>query len=430
MGRAPAREAIPLWRELLTGLGGPNVDMDRLRVGAKVKLLLVVPLVWLPTFLAIIAYDGRRFAGDTVVIGTWFCVAALELVVNIAILLLPRTRRGVAIARSLTYVSLATEIAGNMLSTYPLGVLISRAPFYLVIIVAAYRIAYDYRIGLSAAVLSAVAMVGTVLLELSGWVNAHPILLGEKVPYYSMRPHALPTAFGTAAGLMLIFMATNIAMNRVLILHRYITESVLRRYLPPSMVERAARGELSLDGPPERVVVTVMFADMVGFSSMSERLPPEKLADVVNGYLALITERAHSHGATVDKFVGDAVMVVFGAPDHLAEEVQARRCVALAREVQSALRKEISDIAVHTRIGINTGEAIVGNFGTEQRSDFTVIGPTVNIAARLEAAGEAGRILVGPRTAELVRDTYSLTATEPLQLKGIGEPVTAYFVDD
>lgn len=279
-----------------------------------------------------------------------------------------------------------------------------------------------------ATIVSGAGLLAGVLLELSGWVVVHPLFPGIAIPYYGLLPDAVSTALGIPVGLALIFVTTNFAMNRTLQLHRYITESVLRRYLPASMVARASRGELSLDGPPERVVVTVMFADMVEFSTMSERLPPDELAKVVNGYLALLAHLAHDYGATVDKFVGDAVMVVFGAPDPLPEKLQAERCVALAREIQAALATEIHGVRVRTRIGINTGEAVVGNFGSHLRSDFTVIGPTVNIAARLEAASKAGRILLGPRTAALVREQYALEATEPLRLKGVSEPVVAYFV--
>ncbi|WP_437895250.1 adenylate/guanylate cyclase domain-containing protein [Sorangium sp. So ce124] len=173
-----------------------------------------------------------------------------------------------------------------------------------------------------------------------------------------------------SAGIFLVFFASNYAVNQTAKLHRYLTESVLRRYLPPSLVERA----------------------------------------------------------TVDKFVGDAVMIVFGAPDPLDPAEQARRCVALARDLQSTLPRLGDGVRLVARAGINTGDAVVGNFGSLARSDYTVIGPAVNIAARLETASEPGRILIGESTAKLLDGAVPLEAAGELRLKGVAAPVRAFYV--
>jgi class 3 adenylate cyclase len=203
---------------------------------------------------------------------------------------------------------------------------------------------------------------------------------------------------------------------------------VLHRYLPPSMVSRAAAGELRLDTPPERRVLTVMFTDVVGFTPLTERLGPEVIGRLLNRYLGEIADLAHEHGATIDKFIGDCVMIVFGAPEELAPEEQARRCVVLAAAIHQRITELEMEHPLEARTGINTGEAVVGNFGSRARSDYTVLGPAVNVAARLESASQPGRILMGEATARLLGDEVALEAAGELQLKGVREPVTAFFL--
>jgi adenylate cyclase len=170
-----------------------------------------------------------------------------------------------------------------------------------------------------------------------------------------------------------------------------------------------------------------MFMDLVGFTSLSEKLGAEAVARLLNSYLSMVADVAHEHGATVDKFVGDSVMIVFGAPDALEPREQAHRCVALAQKLQTLLPTLGDGIALRARTGINTGEVVVGNFGSSTRSDYTVIGPAVNIAARLETASDPGRILVGETTAKLL-DDVALEPAGELQLKGVADPVRAFFV--
>ncbi|MEE2780506.1 MAG: adenylate/guanylate cyclase domain-containing protein, partial [Myxococcota bacterium] len=220
----------------------------------------------------------------------------------------------------------------------------------------------------------------------------------------------------------------NYGMNQSVRLHRYITYSVLHRYLPPDLVKRAAAGELRLDAPPERRTLTVMFTDVVGFTPLTERLGPEAIGRLLDAYLGEIADVAHRHGATVDKFIGDCVMVIFGAPAQMSPEEQARRCVALAREIHERVRALEMEHPLQARTGINTGDAVVGNFGSHARSDYTALGPAVNIAARLESASSPDRILLGPETARLLGDASHLEPAGDLNLKGVTEPVPAFFV--
>jgi adenylate cyclase len=203
---------------------------------------------------------------------------------------------------------------------------------------------------------------------------------------------------------------------------------VLHRYLPPSLVEKAARGSLDLDAPPERRVITVMFTDVVGFTPLTERLGPQVIGELLDGYLGTIADIAHAHGATVDKFIGDCVMIVFGAPERMEPEEQANRCVKLAREIHRAVRQLDGDHPLQARTGINTGEAVVGNFGSHARSDYTSLGPAVNVAARLESASSPDRILLGPETASLLGDGLPLESAGSLELKGVAGTVEAWLV--
>ncbi|MBI5526824.1 MAG: adenylate/guanylate cyclase domain-containing protein [Deltaproteobacteria bacterium] len=312
---------------------------------------------------------------------------------------------------------------------HAVGTLMSAASLYIVLIVAIYRVFFDYRLALFAAVAGCVLYAGFAGLEVAGWLAIAPIFpYAIEHPVYSDPAVAATIVQMTVFGTLLAFFAVNYGVNQSVKLHRYITEAVLRRYLPPSLVARASRGELQLDAEPERRVVTVMFSDLVGFTSLSERLGADAVGRLLNRYLSRMADVAHAHGATVDKFVGDCVMIVFGAPDALPPAEQARRCVALAKELQAMLPALGGEAALSARTGINTGEAVVGNFGSIARSDYTVIGPAVNIAARLESQSRPGRILVGDQTARLLQGAVELEPAGELTLKGVSHPVKAFFI--
>jgi class 3 adenylate cyclase len=183
-------------------------------------------------------------------------------------------------------------------------------------------------------------------------------------------------------------------------LNHYLTESVLGRFLPPALVERAKKGDLTLDLRPEPRMVTVLFSDIVGFTELSNTLRSRRMAEMLNQYLASMTQAVFDNGGTVDKFMGDAIMALFGAPEDLTPNEQVRRAIATARQMYRSL-----DVlneqwaaqglpALKFRCGIHQGTAVVGMFGGASRSDYTAIGPCVNIAARLQTEATPDRILV------------------------------------
>ena len=222
-------------------------------------------------------------------------------------------------------------------------------------------------------------------------------------------------------------------------LNSYLTESVLRRFLPPEMVRRAAAGELVVDFTPEPRLVTVLFSDIVGFTRMSNILQSSRIAELLNEYLAEMTRAIFANGGTVDKFVGDAVMAIYGSPEELTPEEQVRRAVASAQAMLEALdrlngrwqsMRLIGDNGVppvRFRCGIHQGNAVVGMFGSPERSDYTAIGPSVNIAARLEEAAQPNTILVSATVAQYL-DSRMVKEYGFLKLKGMDEDILGFVV--
>lgn len=222
--------------------------------------------------------------------------------------------------------------------------------------------------------------------------------------------------------------------RRVAQLNLYLTESVLKRFLPPSLVAKAATGELSLDLRPEPRMITVLFTDIVGFTSLANTLRSRRVAELLNQYLGAMTEAIFANGGTVDKFMGDGIMALFGAPEDCSPNEQVRRAVQTAKHMQRSLAQLNEQWAtqgiptVRFRCGIHQGTAVVGMFGSAERSDYTAIGPTVNIAARIQSAAEPDCILVSAAVADYLNDE-ELRKREPLKLKGVDETVLTFFVD-
>jgi adenylate cyclase len=226
---------------------------------------------------------------------------------------------------------------------------------------------------------------------------------------------------------------------RVKQLNTYLTESVLKRFLPQAMVNKAATGELVLDLSPEPRLVTILFSDIVGFTPLSSKLGPRKIAELLNEYLEAMTQAVFSNGGTVDKFIGDAVLALFGSPEELSPEEQVKRAIAVARAMYKALNElnqkwtEKGIIGqnginpIQFRCGIHQGNAVVGMFGGGQRSDYTAIGPAVNMASRLQEAANPKKILVSETVAQYL-DPSQIIEQQELHLKGIEENVMGYFV--
>ena len=211
----------------------------------------------------------------------------------------------------------------------------------------------------------------------------------------------------------------------------------LERFLSPNVAQALARyvaqhGKL---WEAQEQTVTVLFADVKGFTSLSERLSPREVQDLLNEYLHEMTEVIFRYNGTVDKYIGDGIMAVFGAPrlpDEPVDDQHAVRAVAAAIEMQAAQQRLVSKMepskTFTIRIGVNTGTAYTGFFGTRHRLEYTAIGDTVNTASRLEGQAEPGGVLIGEDTAHLVAEGFQLQEMGELALKGRQQRVRAYKV--
>jgi len=211
-------------------------------------------------------------------------------------------------------------------------------------------------------------------------------------------------------------------------------QSKMRKYLSPQLYQALVGGTADADTKShERVKLTIYFSDIVGFTDLTDSVEPELLSSVLNSYLTRMSEIALHYGGTIDKFVGDAVMVFFGAPELLDATEQAERCVRMALEMREAmypLRAEwkLKGITqtMQVRAGINTGICTVGNFGSENRMDYTIIGNQVNLAARLQSAAPPDGIYMSSKTYSLVEDLVVANHIGSRQFKGIHKAVDVW----
>jgi adenylate cyclase len=209
----------------------------------------------------------------------------------------------------------------------------------------------------------------------------------------------------------------------------------LERYHSPSVIESIvqSQNDAAQAGGVKSAEVTVLFADLSGFTALSERLSPEEVSSILEGYFTHAVEAIFEEGGTLDKFIGDCVMAFFGAPvaqsDHAARAVRAAIKILHALDGWNSDRTTAGEPALSMRIAINSGRVVVGDVGSNRRVDYTVLGNAVNVAARLEAyVGEAGEITIGSETNRLLGGEI---ATEPLgtfQLKGLQNKIEAFRV--
>jgi adenylate cyclase len=218
-------------------------------------------------------------------------------------------------------------------------------------------------------------------------------------------------------------------------LNRHITENVLKRYLPPPLVDEILAGRVSLDLEPETAQATVLFADLSGFTKTSAQLRATKMARVLNEYLSKMNDVVFAHGGTIDKYMGDGIMVIFGAPVRMETKHQVLRAAKCALAMQRAMaelhatwRKEgLPEILL--RIGIHHGPVVVGNFGDARRSDYTAIGPTVNLASRIEGQCVPGSVLVSGEVCDFLPEAMAEDAGT-FQLKGLEGAVRCFRLVD
>jgi PAS domain S-box-containing protein len=211
----------------------------------------------------------------------------------------------------------------------------------------------------------------------------------------------------------------------------------LAKYLSRQVYKNIFEGKSDVRIESYRKKLTIFFSDIQGFTELTDRVESEVVTGALNKYLNEMSKIALDHGGTIDKYIGDAIMIFFGDPETLGEKEDALACVKMAIEMKKKLvemRREWDVLGVVTplsvRMGINTGYCTVGNFGSEERLDYTIVGGAVNLASRLESAAGTDEILISQDTFSLIKDEIACEAKDEISVKGIAYPVKTYQVID
>jgi len=211
----------------------------------------------------------------------------------------------------------------------------------------------------------------------------------------------------------------------------------IAKYLSPQVYEAIFTGKREVKVASHRRKLSIFFSDIAGFTETTDQLESEDLTKLLNHYLTEMSDIATAYGATIDKYVGDAIVIFFGDPETRGIKEDALACVKMA----IAMRQKMAELhgiwrdsgisrPLQCRIGINTGFCTVGNFGSEERMDYTIIGSGVNLASRLESAATPGEILISHETYALVRNEVFCEEVGSIEVKGISHPVETYRVID
>jgi class 3 adenylate cyclase len=210
----------------------------------------------------------------------------------------------------------------------------------------------------------------------------------------------------------------------------------IAKYLSPQIYKSIFSGQRDVAIATERKKLTIFFSDIKDFTATTERLQPEDLTALLNEYLTAMSTIALQYGATVDKFIGDAVLAFFGDPDTKGVAEDAQQCLLMAVAMQKRItelnadwRKRGVEDPFRVRMGINTGFCNVGNFGSDDRMEYTIIGAEANLAARLQSIAEPGGIVLSYETYALVRDIVRAHPQDPIAMKGIGRKIVPYVVE-
>ena len=207
----------------------------------------------------------------------------------------------------------------------------------------------------------------------------------------------------------------------------------LAKYFSPQVYDSIFSGKLDVTIKTQRKQLTIFFSDLQGFTELTERLEPEVLTELLTNYLTEMSKIATKWGGTIDKFIGDAMLVFFGDPSSNGSKEDAKNCVAMADEMLEKLneiRKDWLDRGVsktlNARMGVHSAVCTVGNFGSQDRLDYTVIGNGVNLASRLESNSEANKILISEDTYLLVNEEFECKERDTISVKGFSYPVKTY----
>ena len=261
--------------------------------------------------------------------------------------------------------------------------------------------------------------------------GVHGALYADRLdPFSAFKPDDLELISAVAA-------QTAIAVENVRAHERLAKEEVARanygRFLPEYVVKQILENPDSFKLGGVLQTITVLFADIRGFTRISEHAPPEKIVQLLNRYFSAMTDIIFAHGGTLDKYLGDGLMALFGAPTVTPKDAANAVAAAVAMQrrmlsINDELREEgFPEIGIG--IGLHTGEVTVGYIGSERRSEYTAIGDAVNTASRLESNAKAGEILVSEVTAKTAHSRYQLAPRDPITVKNREQPVPLFEVE-
>ena len=270
----------------------------------------------------------------------------------------------------------------------------------------------------------------TICAPLFTEAGAHGALYADRLdPFSAFKPDDLELISAVAA-------QTAIAVENVRAHERLAKEEVARanysRFLPEYVVKQMLDNPESFKLGGVTQTITILFADIRGFTRISEHAAPEKIVDLLNRYFSAMTDIIFAHGGTLDKYLGDGLMALFGAPTATPKDAANALATAVAMQrrmisINAELRDEgFPEIGVG--IGLHTGEVTVGYIGSERRSEYTAIGDAVNTSSRLESNAKGGQILVSEATAKAAKSLYELTPRDPISVKNREQPVPLYEV--
>ena len=267
---------------------------------------------------------------------------------------------------------------------------------------------------------------------------------------FALAVSVLLAAYVVAAAALFVYANVIIAVVRPVmsgvfgaasvVIYWYVTEerekqklrSKFEQYFPPSVVRQMVDTPDTLTTMPRRKEVTIMFSDIKSFTTYSSTMTPEEISTTLNEYFEAMTDIVFKYGGTVDKFIGDGLMVFYGAPEPQPDH--ALRCVKAAMEMQVKCRElkarwePAGRLPLRIRIGINTGPVVVGDLGSARRMEYTVLGSDVNLAQRLESNAPVEGIMISEATYRYVKDKVPIRPLEPIKVKGLETPIVVYKV--
>ena len=271
----------------------------------------------------------------------------------------------------------------------------------------------------------------TICAPLTTESRVHGALYADRLdPFAAFKPDDLELISAVAA-------QTAIAVENARAHERLAREEVARanysRFLPEYVVKQMLENPESFKLGGTSQNITILFADIRGFTRISEHAPPESIVNLLNRYFSAMTEIIFAHGGTLDKYLGDGLMALFGAPTATPDDASNALNAAVAMQrrllgINMELRQEgFPEIGVG--MGLHTGEAIIGYIGSDRRSEYTAIGDTVNTSSRLESNARGGEILISDETAKAAHSRYKLKPREPIMVKNRQQPVNLWEVD-